>query len=139
MFYVASEIVFWILLAALIGVGIGYGINEAKSVRLGKRLNDSGADAPLERELAVACLPGNLMDFLECDVSELDIGDSIHVRDLQLPEDIRSLDDDHLTIAIVAAPTVAEVERRITPRASRRIPLLTPCLMTLCAPHRLTS
>jgi hypothetical protein len=54
MFYAASEIVFWILLSALIGGGIGYGLNEAKSVRLGKRLADSRADAPLERELATA-------------------------------------------------------------------------------------
>ena len=54
MFYAASEIVFWILLAAIIGGGIGYGLSETKSVRLGKRLSDSRADAPMERELAIA-------------------------------------------------------------------------------------
>lgn len=54
MFYAASEIVFWILLAAIAGGGIGYGISQAKSVQLGKRLTESRADAPMERELAIA-------------------------------------------------------------------------------------
>lgn len=54
MFYAASEIIFWILLSALIGGGIGYGLSEAKSVRIGKRLTQSRADAPMERELAIA-------------------------------------------------------------------------------------
>lgn len=54
MFYAASEIVFWILLAAVIGGGIGYGIAQVKMVRLNQRLASSRADAPLERELAIA-------------------------------------------------------------------------------------
>lgn len=54
MFYAASEIVFWILLSAIIGGGIGYGLSQAKSVQLGKRLTESRADAPMERELAIA-------------------------------------------------------------------------------------
>ena len=54
MFYAASEIIFWILLAAVIGGGIGYGLSQAKMVQLNKRLTDSRADAPWERELAMA-------------------------------------------------------------------------------------
>ncbi len=54
MFYAASEIVFWILLAAFVGGGIGYGLSQAKMVRLNKRLAQGRADAPLERELANA-------------------------------------------------------------------------------------
>lgn len=54
MFYAASEIVFWILLAAIAGGGIGYGLAQAKSVRLNQRLTQSRADAPMERELAIA-------------------------------------------------------------------------------------
>lgn len=54
MFYAASEIVFWILLAAVIGGGIGYGLSQAKMVRLNRRLAQGRADAPLERELAIA-------------------------------------------------------------------------------------
>ena len=54
MFYAASEIVFWLLLAAVIGGGIGYGLSQAKLVRLNSRLEQSRADAPMERELAIA-------------------------------------------------------------------------------------
>lgn len=54
MFYAASEIVFWILLAAVVGGGIGYGMSQAKSLRINKRLTQSRADAPMERELAIA-------------------------------------------------------------------------------------
>ncbi len=54
MFYAASEIVFWILLAAVVGGGIGYGLAQGKALRINKRLTQSRADAPMERELAIA-------------------------------------------------------------------------------------
>ncbi|MFC2176976.1 hypothetical protein ACFLRH_01015 [Actinomycetota bacterium] len=54
MFYAASEIVFWILLSTIIGGGIGYGMSQARSIQIGKRLSESRADAPMERELAIA-------------------------------------------------------------------------------------
>ena len=37
------------------------------------------------RALAIECLPGDLPDRITVDVSQLNIGDSIHVRDIQLP------------------------------------------------------
>ena len=64
----------------------------------------------VSRELSVSCLPDKLIDVLELDVSKLEIGDSLHVRDIELPEGITSLDEDHLTIAVVAAPTVMPEE-----------------------------
>ena len=51
-----------------------------------------------------------LVDFFELDVSALEIGDSLHIRDLEIPEGITFVDEEHLTVAIVAAPTVQEVE-----------------------------
>jgi large subunit ribosomal protein L25 len=65
----------------------------------------------VRRELTITCLPDNLVDSIELDVSDLDVGDSIHIRDMVLPEGITSEDEGHLTVAVVAAPTVsAEVE-----------------------------
>lgn len=61
----------------------------------------------IKRELSVSGLPGKLIDALEVDVSGLDIGDSLHVQDIRLPEGVRPLDDGHLAVAVVAAPTVA--------------------------------
>ena len=64
----------------------------------------------IRRELTVSCLPGNLVDSLEMDASGLDIGDSLHVRDIELPEGITSAEQGHITIAVVAAPTVKPEE-----------------------------
>jgi large subunit ribosomal protein L25 len=61
------------------------------------------------RELEVYCLPGNIPERVEIDVSELDIGDSIHVRDVSLP-DVEILTDLDRSVVAVLAPTVIEVE-----------------------------
>src|SRR2546428_2793945 len=42
------------------------------------------------RALAIECLPRDLPDKITVDVSGLNIGDSIHVRDLALPKDVRT-------------------------------------------------
>jgi large subunit ribosomal protein L25 len=64
----------------------------------------------VRRELSVSCLPDKLIEALEVDVSQLEIGDSVHIRDLVLPEGIKSLDEENLTIAVVAPPTVMPEE-----------------------------
>jgi large subunit ribosomal protein L25 len=64
----------------------------------------------IRRELTITCLPDKLIDAFEIDVSGLDIGDSIHIRDIELPEGITSAEEGRLTVALVAAPTV-EVEK----------------------------
>jgi large subunit ribosomal protein L25 len=61
------------------------------------------------RELEVFCLPGSIPEKIELDVSNLDIGDSIHVSDIQLP-DVEILTDLDRSVVAVLAPTVIEVE-----------------------------
>lgn len=58
----------------------------------------------VRRELSVSCLPDKLIDSLEIDVSGLDIGDSIHIRDISLPEGIACAEDGDLTVAVVSPP-----------------------------------
>lgn len=60
------------------------------------------------RSLTIRCLPQNLPEIIRVDVSALKIGDSIHVRDLALPEGVTADEDADLTVFIVAEPTVAE-------------------------------
>jgi len=60
------------------------------------------------REVEVACLPQAIPDSIEVDVTELNIGDSLHVRDLQTPAGVRLLSDGDLAIALVEQPAVAE-------------------------------
>lgn len=60
----------------------------------------------IRRELSVSCLPKDLLEKIDIDVSGLDIGDSLHIRDITLPAGLNSTDDDDLTIATVVAPTI---------------------------------
>jgi large subunit ribosomal protein L25 len=60
----------------------------------------------VKREVSVSCLPGDLVDYLEVDVSALDIGGSIHVKEVVFPKGIRSLEDAEMTLAVLNAPAV---------------------------------
>ncbi len=39
-------------------------------------------------DVEVSCLPGNLPEFIEVDASQLELGDSLHLSDLILPEGV---------------------------------------------------
>ena len=60
------------------------------------------------RALTVSCLPRDLPDKITVDVSNLNIGDSIHVRDIKLPNGVAAKVQPELTVFSVLAPTVEE-------------------------------
>src|SRR5437764_13790404 len=60
------------------------------------------------RTLEVECLPRDLPDKITVDVSALNIGDSIHVRDIQLPTGVAAKTQPDLTAFSVLAPVVEE-------------------------------
>ncbi len=60
-------------------------------------------------EVAVSCLPFSIPDRISIDVSSLEVGDTIHLRDIELPEGVEALADGSLTVAQVSAPRVEEV------------------------------
>ena len=60
------------------------------------------------RAFAIECLPGDLPDRVTVDVSQLNIGDSIHVRDIQLPSGVTPKVQLDLTAFSVLAPVVEE-------------------------------
>src|SRR5213082_2465711 len=61
------------------------------------------------RVLALECLPRDLPDRIAVDISQLNIGDSIHVRDIQLPSGVTAKVPADLTAFSVLAPVVEEV------------------------------
>ncbi len=61
----------------------------------------------LKRDLKIACLPSVLPDFIDVDVSKLDIGDSIKVQDIPVPEGISVLDPGDVGVAMVAVVKVS--------------------------------
>src|SRR5882762_9935943 len=60
------------------------------------------------RALPVECLPRDLPDRITVDVSALNIGDSIHVRDIQLPSGVTAKVQPELTAFSVVSPVVEE-------------------------------
>ncbi len=60
------------------------------------------------REIEIQCLPDRVPGHIEVDVSGLETGKSIHVRDLPLGEGIEVLTDAGELIATVGAPIVEE-------------------------------
>jgi large subunit ribosomal protein L25 len=60
------------------------------------------------RSLAIECLPRDLPDRITVDVSALNIGDSIHVKEIQLPAGVTTRIQPDLTAFSVLAPTVEE-------------------------------
>ncbi len=62
------------------------------------------------REVTVECLPGAIPDQIQVEVSSLDVGDSIHARDLAPPEDVKVLEDGARPVVSVLAVAVAVEE-----------------------------
>jgi len=60
------------------------------------------------RDLEVECLPGDLPERIQVDVTNLDVNQSIHVKDLQLPAGVEAITDGDLTVVAVSAPRVEE-------------------------------
>jgi large subunit ribosomal protein L25 len=64
----------------------------------------------ITREVEIECFPNDIPDNLEIDVTDLEIGDSVRIKDLKF-EKIRILDDEDETILIVEhAKVVQELE-----------------------------
>jgi len=76
-----------------------------------KGVDQGGILQHIRREVKAVCLPENMVDRIEVDVSDLDIGQTLHIRDISFPPGVRPLDDEDLAVLTVGAPTVtAEIE-----------------------------
>jgi len=85
-------------------------IGKAKGVEAGGILQQ------IKREVEVKCLPSKIPGRFEIDVSNLEIGDSIHLGEISLDEGVEILEDLSLVVAAVSTPTVmkeAEEEKCI--------------------------
>jgi large subunit ribosomal protein L25 len=63
---------------------------------------------PIAREIEVECLPLDIPEFFEVDVSALDIGDSVHVEELAMPEGVTAVSESNLALVTVVPPSVEE-------------------------------
>ena len=60
----------------------------------------------VRHQLEVSCLPGDIPAKIEVDISALDIGDSIHIEEITVPDNVKLLFDVNFTVVTVVAPTI---------------------------------
>jgi large subunit ribosomal protein L25 len=74
---------------------------------VGVRLN-AGIMSQVLSELEVLVDPANIPNRIDVDVNEMNIGSSVHVRDLTIPEGVEVINDESDTVVTVSAPKAAE-------------------------------
>jgi len=70
--------------------------------------NEGGVIDFIQREVLAECLPGNIPEYFEVDISALHIGQNVAVKDLEIGEDVKLLEDLEGIVAVVSAPRVEE-------------------------------
>lgn len=79
-------------------------VGESPGVKLGGVLTQVARDVPVE------ALPLEMPDRLTLDLSSTEIGATLRIADLVVPENVKVLADPESVVVIISAPRVAEVE-----------------------------
>ncbi|HHE64754.1 MAG TPA: 50S ribosomal protein L25, partial [Bacteroidetes bacterium] len=74
---------------------------------------EGGALEILHHTLEISCLPKDIPDEIEIDVTNLKIGDSIHFREIELSEGVTSSMTEATTLVAVRAPKKEEVVEEV--------------------------
>jgi large subunit ribosomal protein L25 len=77
-------------------------VGEAAGVKAGGLLEH------LVHKLEVQCLPKDLPEIIRVDVTGIEVGKALHLREIPLPEGVRASADGELIVALVSEPRVAE-------------------------------
>jgi len=64
----------------------------------------------LLHELTIECLPSNIPDKIYIDISNLDVGDVLHVKDIKVPERVKVINDPEETVLTIVAEAVEGTE-----------------------------
>lgn len=62
----------------------------------------------LVHKIEVQCLPKDLPEIIRVDVTGIEVGKALHLREIPLPEGVRASADGELIVALVSEPRVAE-------------------------------
>lgn len=98
-----------------------YEINMDQKIKVKVPVVTTGKSAGVElggmlqivrRELEVQCLPLSVPESIVIDITDLDIGDSVHVGDISLEGEIEILEDGHYTVVNILSPKMEEAEER---------------------------
>ncbi|HLF18254.1 MAG TPA: 50S ribosomal protein L25 [Candidatus Omnitrophota bacterium] len=75
----------------------------------GVKKQGGSLDQPLH-DLDIVCLPMDIPDKINVDVSHLSIGDAVHVGDLKLPQGVRTKHDPLAMVLSIVPPMKEEIE-----------------------------
>lgn len=76
-----------------------------------KGIADGGIVETLRTEVQIRCLPSNIPESIEVDISDLALDEALHLKDLTFPEGVVLEDNPDLTVvAVVSKIEVAEPE-----------------------------
>jgi large subunit ribosomal protein L25 len=64
----------------------------------------------VRREIEVLCMPGDIPEAIKIDISDLDVGDSVHIDEIPLGDNIEVASDVNFTVVTILSPKVEEVE-----------------------------
>jgi large subunit ribosomal protein L25 len=76
---------------------------------------EGGILQPLEREVEVECLPLDIPEAIEVDVTPLKVHDVMHVSALKFADNVKPLFDSDYPVVTVLPPTVAEAPAAVAP------------------------
>jgi large subunit ribosomal protein L25 len=62
----------------------------------------------IHREVHVRCLPTEIPERIDVDITKLNIGDSLHIKDLALPAGVECVEDPEDVLAVILAPRLEE-------------------------------
>jgi large subunit ribosomal protein L25 len=91
-------------------------INEASC--LGVRLGGGNISRTMT-SIEISCLPGDLPEYIEEDLEDLDLGESLHITDLKLPEGLsvpslqQGAGHDHVVVSINAPKRSEEPDEEV--------------------------
>jgi large subunit ribosomal protein L25 len=77
---------------------------------------EGGVVQHVMNEIDIQCLPDDLPEYIEVDLKDMKLGDSIHINDLVLPkgvEPLSKLKHDNPTLVTVQLPKVVAVEEEV--------------------------
>jgi large subunit ribosomal protein L25 len=85
-------------------------VGEAPGVKL-----EGGALEQVLFEISISCMPNAVPANIPADISSLNVGGSLHVSDLPIPEGVEFLTGPEETVVVIArSVTAADLESRIT-------------------------
>lgn len=64
----------------------------------------------IRRELEALCIPTDIPDVIEIDITDLDMGDSVHVEDIPIAGDVELVHDVNFTVLTILAARQEEEE-----------------------------